>query len=98
RLSLFNHPANTPDLLQRCREEVLMPETRIDRHHQHLLHILQNFLEHRGWSCRVDPNSGSFTQRVNALYRAVQIRIAFPMNEERIGASVGELFQENIWV
>src|SRR5882672_2187966 len=35
--SLLDHLTDTPDLLQSCREEMLMPESRIDCHDQHLI-------------------------------------------------------------
>ena len=68
-----------------------MSKTGVDRHDQHLLDILQDFLQHRRGGCRVDGHSGTFTQCLDALNGAVQIGVAFPVNEERIRAGLDEL-------
>src|SRR5260370_11933658 len=91
RLNLRNHLTDTPDLPQGCREEMLMPETRIDRHDQHLFDVLYDFLQHRGWGCRVDGESGTFAQGFDTWHCAVQIGVTFPMNKKRIRPRFDEL-------
>jgi len=56
---------------------MLMPETWVDGHNEHLHDVLQDFFEHRGWSCWVDGHSGWFAQCLDALDGAMQIGVAF---------------------
>src|SRR5439155_9686330 len=95
-LNLLDHLTDTPDLWQGGGEEMLMPEAGVDSHDQHLLNILQDFLQHRGRGCRVYDHSSPFTQCLDALYGTVQIAVAFPVNEERIRAGLDELVQEQV--
>ena len=39
-LDLFDHLADTPNLWQGRVDEMLMAEPRVDRHDQHLIHVL----------------------------------------------------------
>ena len=73
---------------------MLMPETRIDRHDQHLFDISYDLLQHRGWGCRVDGHSSAFAQRLDVLHCAVQIGVAFPMHKKRIRARLDELVKK----
>jgi len=53
-----------------------MAETWVDGHDQHLVHVLHDFFQKTCGGCRVDDNSRPLAQRLDALYRAMQI--AFP--------------------
>ena len=86
------------DLRQGRPNELLMAEARVDGHDQHLLQVLDDLLEHRSWRRRVDSDRGALAESPDALHRAVQIVVAFPVDEERIGAGRGELVQEEVRV
>ena len=68
-----------------------MSETRVDRHDQHLLDVLQDFLQHRSRGCRVDDHSCPFAQCLDSLHCAVQIGVTFPVNEKGIRAGIDKL-------
>ena len=84
----------TPDLRQGRMEEMLVPETRVYRHNQHLGDVRQDFLQNPDGGRRVDDHSGGFIQCLDALHCAVQIRVPFPVNEERIRAGLDKLVQK----
>ena len=46
RLDLLDHLADAPNLWERRVKEMLMSKARVDRHDQHLVHVLQDFLQH----------------------------------------------------
>src|SRR5215471_10682326 len=75
---------------------MLMSETRIHSHDQHLIKIRKYFFQHRCWSSWVNGHSSAFCKSLNTLHRTVQIVVTFPMNEKRCRAGLGELFEEKI--
>jgi hypothetical protein len=75
-----------------------MPETRVDRHHQYLVYVLQDFFQHCRRRRRVDDHAGAFTQRLDALHGAMQISVAFPVHEKRIGPCFDKLLEEKVRV
>ena len=81
-LDLINHLPHAPDLWQGRMDEMLVSEARIDRHDQHLIHVLQDFLQHLRGRCRIDHYAGALAQAFHALYGAMQIVVAFPVNEK----------------
>ena len=41
-------------------------------------------IQHYGWGCRIDGHTCTLPQRLDSLYCAVQVVVAFPMDEKRI--------------
>ena len=72
---------------------MLMSESGINRHHDHLVQFRQNFLKDQRRRCRVEDHADAFAQRFHALDGAVQIVVALPVNEKRIGTG-GDKFVE----
>src|SRR5262245_9063816 len=90
-LALINHPAYTPYLGQRRVNETLVPEARVDRHDEHLIHVPQNLFERCRRRRRIDGHAGTFPQPLDVLHRAMQVGVPFPVNEKRIGPGFDEL-------
>src|SRR5579863_1935282 len=64
----IDHLSDAADLGQSGMDKMLVPETRIDRHHEHLVHVRQNFFEHFRGSCRIDGDARAFAERADALH------------------------------
>lgn len=62
-LYFVNHLADAANLGQRRVQERLMPESRIDGHHEYLIEVWQYLFQHARRSCRVDGNARSFVER-----------------------------------
>src|ERR1700740_1073585 len=75
---------------------MLMPESRIHSHDQHMVEIWEDFFQNRRRSSRVNCPSSTFSKRLNALPRAVQIVVTFPMNKKCGRAGLSKLVQENV--
>ena len=73
-----------------------MPEPRVDRHDQHLIDVLQDLFQYRRRGRRVDDDTRPLPERLDVLQRAVQVVVAFPVNEQRIGAGLGKVVEERI--
>ena len=56
----FNHLTDTSDFWRGRGEELLMSDTRADRHDPHLLDVLQDFLQYGRGGCRVDDHAHTF--------------------------------------
>ena len=97
-LASFDELAHPLDLRQRRPDELLVPETRIHGHDQHLVQVLNDLLQHGRRRRRVDGDSGALAERPDPLHRAVQIVVALPVDEERIGAGLDELVQKEIGI
>ena len=80
----FDHLTNTLNFGQRAAEKVLVSETRIDRHDQHLVDLRQNFLKNRGGSCRIDDNPSAFSELLDPPYGAIQVAVTLPVDQEGI--------------
>src|SRR5258705_2912518 len=78
--------------------KVLVPETRIDGHYQDLVHIRQNFFEHDCGRRGVYCYTRALSQPLDSLHCAMQIVVAFPMDEKRIGSCVNKLVEKNVRV
>src|SRR5260221_536381 len=68
-------------------QKVLMPEPRVDGHHQHLVDVGQDFLKN---ACRrrwIDNDARTLSESSNALHRAMQIVVPLPGDEKGIGTS-----------
>src|SRR5215469_11865616 len=87
-LDPLDHLADAPDLWQSRLDEMLMPETWVDRHYQYLINVRQDLLQRCCRGGRVDHHAGALAQLLNAFDCAMQVRVAFPMNEKRIGAGL----------
>ena len=81
-LDSLDHLADAPDLCKGRLEEMLMAETRVDRHNQYLINVRQDLLQHSRRSSRVDHHAGALAERFNALYGTMQVSVAFPVNEK----------------
>src|SRR5262245_42848703 len=75
---------------------MLMAETRIDRHDQYLVNVVHDLLQHGRWGSRVDHDAGPLAESFDALYCAMQVSVAFPVNEKRIGACLDKLVEEKV--
>src|SRR5215831_1005775 len=83
-LSLINHPTHTPYLGQ-CRvNELLVSETRVDGHDEHLIHVWENCFQNRRGSGGINDHSGTFAQCLDVLHCTMQIGVSFPVNKEGI--------------
>src|SRR5215467_15971795 len=83
-LALIYHPTHTPYLGQ-CRvDEPLVSEARVDRHDEHLIHVPKDFFQHCRGSRGIDGHAGTLPESLDALYCAVQIDVAFPVDEEAV--------------
>src|SRR5262245_24090065 len=71
----LDHLANAPDLWQGCLEEMLMTETRIDRHDQYLVNVVQYLLQNGSWGSRVDHDAGPLSESFDALHGAMQVSV-----------------------
>src|SRR5262249_7077040 len=60
----------------------------------HLINVGQDLLQHSRWGRRVDCDAGALAELLDALNGAMQILVAFPVNEKRIGASLDKLIEE----
>ena len=78
----IDHLARTTDLRERRVEEMLMPESRVHRHDQHLVEVLHDFFQNGRRSRRVDGDADPFSQRLDALQGARQIVVAFPVDQK----------------
>jgi len=58
-------------------------ETRIDRHDQNLIHVLQNFLQHPRRCCRLDDHANALAERLHALHGAMQLASERETNRSR---------------
>ena len=81
-LGSIDHLPRTSYLRKGCVEEVLMPESRVHRHHQHLVEVLQDFFENGRGGCRIYGDADPFAQFLYALHGARQIVVALPMNQK----------------
>src|SRR5207249_6676063 len=86
------------DLREGRVDEVLMSEARVDGHDQDLLHVHEYLFQHGGWRRGIDDHARAFAERFDALYRAMQVGVAFPVDEEGIGSGLGEGLEKRIWV
>jgi hypothetical protein len=90
--------ADPRDLRKGGVDEVLMAEPRVDGHHQHLVDVADDLLQHRRRRRRVDDDPGALAQAPDPLHRAVQVVVALPVDEERVRTRLGELVQEEVRV
>ena len=95
-LDPFDHLADAPDLWQGRLEKLLMSETRVDRHDQYLIDVGQDLFQHSPRRSRVDRHAGALTQTLDAVNGAMQVSVAFPMNEKRVGACLDKLIEEKV--
>src|SRR5208282_3172763 len=77
---------------------MLLSESRVDRHHQHLVHIRQDLLQNSGRGSRVEDHTGAATELPDLLHGAMQVRIPLPMHENGIRTCDTELLKVEIWV
>ena len=82
RFDPIDHLARTTDLRERRVEEMLMPESRVHRHDQHLVEVLHDFFQHRRGRRRVDGDADPLSQGLDALHGARQVVVAFPVDQE----------------
>jgi len=75
-----------------------MPKTRIHGHDQHLVEIRQNLFNHGSGSRRVNRDSCALAEALDALHRAMQIVVPFPVNEKRIGAGLDKKKKKKVRV
>jgi len=94
-LDQLTHPS---DLRHGRPEKLLMTEPRVDGHDEHLVHIVDDFLQHDRRRRRVDGDPGALAQCPDPLHRAVQIAVALPVDEKRVGASRGKLVEKEVRV
>ncbi len=95
-LDPLEHFADPRDLRERRPDEVLMSETRVDRHDQHLVHVGQDFLQHRRGRRGIDHDPDPLAERLHALHGAVQVVVAFPVDEQRVRPRLDERFEIRI--
>ena len=62
----------------------------IDRHHQHVIHNVQNLAESLNRSGRINGDSRSHAMAANQLQAAVEMNTGFLMNSDPIRAGIGE--------
>src|SRR5580765_5406359 len=93
---MIDQPPNATDLAQSRMEKMLMSETRVDRHDEHLVQVGQNFFEHVGGSRRIDRYAGAFSKGLDILHGSVQVEVAFPVDQERVRAGVHEFLKKEI--
>src|SRR5438874_11472583 len=79
-------------------EEMLVPETGIDRHDQHLIHFRQDLFQYCGRGCRIDDHSCAFSEFFYPPKRAMQVVVTFPVTEKRIRSGRDKFFQEKVWL
>src|SRR4030095_6244818 len=80
-----------PDLWQGRVDERLMSEARVDGHHQYLVDVWQDVLQHYRRGCWVNGYPDAFAQCLDAVHGAVQIVVAFPVDKKAIGAGLGNV-------
>ena len=95
---VVDHLADVLDFGEHAVDELLMAEAGIDRHHQHQVDVGEDFDQHLGRRGRVDRHADALFQPGDALDRAVQILISFPVDDERIGAGLGKGVDEQIGI
>src|SRR6202142_675219 len=94
----FDHLTNALNLGQCAAEKVLVSETRINRHHQYVVDLRQNFFEHCRGSCWIDDNPSTFSVFLDPPYCAIQVAVTLPMDQEGIRTCGDKLFQEQVWI
>jgi hypothetical protein len=85
RFDSLDHLARTPDLRERRVKEVLMSESAVHHHDQHLVEVLHDLLQNGRANRRVNGDADPFSQRFDALHGARQIIVALPVDQKRIG-------------
>src|SRR5215469_3717477 len=97
-INTVDHSTYPPDFGQDAFEEVLMPEAGVHRHYEHLIDLRQDFVEH---SCRcgwVDHYPDTLTEFLDAAYGTIQVVVALPVDQKRIGAGLGKVFEKKIGI
>src|SRR6266446_9298878 len=70
RPDAFDHLARTRNLRERRREEMLTSETRVHGHDQHLVEVRHDVLEYARRRCRINGDTGAFSQCLDPLHGA----------------------------
>ena len=97
-MNSIDHLPRTGNLRERRVQEMLLSESWVHRHDQHLVEVLQDFLQHGRRSRRVNGDADPFSQPFDALHSARQIVIALPVDQKCIGSGHCKFIDKEIRV